>query len=79
MNLTDFRVTSLQDAFDFVSREAAAAGMEVLESELIGLAPQAALNAETAAAILLRDFSPARIIETHLRNVEEPRAGADPP
>ncbi|MDI9569474.1 MAG: glutamate formimidoyltransferase [Pseudomonadota bacterium] len=66
MNLTDFRVTSLRDAFAFVSREAAGAGVEILESELIGLAPRAALNAETAAAILLKDFSPAKIIETHL-------------
>jgi len=66
MNITDFRITSLQEVFAFVSREAAAAGVAVLESELIGLAPQAALKAETAAAILLKDFSPQRIIENHL-------------
>jgi len=66
MNLTDFRVTSFREAFAFVHREAAAAGVEILESELIGLAPQEALNAETAAAVRLREFSPQRIIESHL-------------
>ncbi len=66
MNITDFRRTSLLDVFAFVHREATAAGEEILESELIGLAPQDALNEETAVAIRLREFSPRQIIENHL-------------
>ena len=42
MNLTDFRVTSLQTAFDAVEREAARLGVEVARSEIVGLIPEAA-------------------------------------
>src|SRR3989304_2143 len=42
MNPTDFRVTSLQTAFDAVEREAARLGVEVARSEIVGLIPEAA-------------------------------------
>ncbi len=42
MNLTDFRVTSLQTAFDAVEREAASLEVEVARSEIVGLIPEAA-------------------------------------
>jgi glutamate formiminotransferase len=42
MNLTDFRVTSLEAAFDAVEREAARLGVEVVRSEIVGLIPHAA-------------------------------------
>ena len=43
MNLVDFEVTGIRDAFDAVAKEAAAEGMEVVDSEIVGLAPEAAL------------------------------------
>ncbi len=43
MNLTDYRVTSLHTVMSAVRKEASALGVAVLESELIGLIPQAAL------------------------------------
>lgn len=45
INLTDFTVTSLHDVFDACREEAAARGLRVTGSELVGLAPKAALLA----------------------------------
>ena len=53
MNLTDYQRTSVREAFEAVAREAAKRGVEVLESEIVGLAPAAAPDEETAAAIRL--------------------------
>jgi glutamate formiminotransferase len=71
MNLTDPDRTRMLDAFEAVRREAGRDGVAVLESELIGLAPATALNAEQAAEMRLRDFTPARLLEHRLL------AGAD--
>jgi glutamate formiminotransferase / 5-formyltetrahydrofolate cyclo-ligase len=45
MNLTDYRRTSVEDAFLAVEAEAARRGVTVLESEIVGLIPAAALPA----------------------------------
>ncbi len=42
MNLTDFRETSLRRAFEAVEGEARRHAIEILESEIVGLLPQAA-------------------------------------
>ncbi|MGH9337915.1 MAG: glutamate formimidoyltransferase, partial [Vicinamibacteria bacterium] len=42
MNLMDFRVTSLEAAFDAVVREAGSLGVSVVRSEIAGLVPEAA-------------------------------------
>lgn len=52
MNLTDFEVTPLHAAFDAVRAAAERVGVRVLESELVGLAPRAAV--ERTAAHYLR-------------------------
>ena len=76
MNLTDYTRTSMVDAFEAVRREAARAGVSVLESELIGLAPAAALDATRAAAMALVDFSPRRILEHAIAGqAADPSAG----
>jgi glutamate formiminotransferase len=72
MNLTDFQRTGMREAFDAVRDEAQARGVEVAESELIGLAPAAALDETTARAVRLRDFSPSRILEVRLRELADP-------
>jgi glutamate formiminotransferase len=66
MNLTNFEVTSIRKVFERVRKEADIEGVNILESELIGLVPRAALDEETAAYIRLLGFSAQRIIETHL-------------
>jgi glutamate formiminotransferase len=67
MNLLDFQVTSIRTVYDAVARMAGERGVEVAESELIGLAPAAALDAATARHIRLPAFDPAQqIVEARL-------------
>ncbi len=66
MNLTDPRRTDMETAFDRVRTAAREHGVDVLESELIGLAPAAALNADIAGRIRLKDYSPRLILEQRL-------------
>jgi len=66
MNLTDFRETSVRTAFNAVKEEALKHGVEILESELIGLIPEAALEGVCAADLQLSNFREECIIEKHL-------------
>ena len=66
MNLTNFRETPVRAVFDRVKAEASRCGLQVLESELIGLIPEEALMNVTPQYLMLRDFSEDRIIERHL-------------
>ncbi|HOM07131.1 MAG TPA: glutamate formimidoyltransferase [Syntrophales bacterium] len=67
MNITDHRLAPLRKVFLHVETAARDGGVEVLESELVGLAPAAALDGETARGIRLAGgFSPRRTIEYHL-------------
>lgn len=66
MNLVDFEVTPVEQVFQAVQEAAAALGVEVAESELIGLAPAAALDEALARRIKLRNWSPAMILENRL-------------
>jgi glutamate formiminotransferase len=56
MNLVDFEVTGIRAAFDAVAYEAAARGMDVVESEIVGLAPEAALSPGDAEHVRLTGF-----------------------
>jgi glutamate formiminotransferase len=58
MNLVDFEVTGIREAFDAVVEAATARGMEVLDSEIVGLAPAAALPEGTTEHVRLGGFSP---------------------
>jgi glutamate formiminotransferase len=60
MNMTDYETTSLLTVYEAIERLAGEAGVQPLESELVGLAPAAALPGDVAARIRLRDFDPAR-------------------
>ena len=66
MNLTDFEVTSILPAFEAVELLAREAGVGIRESELIGLAPAAALNEEIAVRIKLKHWSQEMILENRL-------------
>ncbi len=67
MNLLDFQVTSIRRVFDEVARLATARGVAVDHSELVGLAPAAALDAALAKHIVLKTFDPkAQIVEQKL-------------
>jgi glutamate formiminotransferase len=66
MNLVDYTRTAPAAAFEAVQRHARALGVEVVESELIGLIPQAALAGTSARALRLTGFSDDRILEVRL-------------
>jgi len=58
MNLVDHATTGVRTAFDAVVELAAARGLPVRDSEIVGLAPAAALTADDAAHVRLRGFEP---------------------
>ncbi|MBN1664270.1 MAG: glutamate formimidoyltransferase [Deltaproteobacteria bacterium] len=66
MNLTDYRQTSIRRVFDAVKERTEAAGVDILESELIGLAPREAFADATSEYLQLTDFPEQKILETHL-------------
>ncbi len=66
MNLTDFRETSLRAAFQAVERESRRLGVEILDSEIVGLVPKAAWDEDLPEDLQLRDWAPDRILETRL-------------
>ncbi|MEO7271472.1 MAG: glutamate formimidoyltransferase [Vicinamibacterales bacterium] len=69
MNLTNYEQTPLYRVFDLVQREAARFGVAVLESEIIGLVPAAALTAVAEYHLQLARFGPGIILENRLREV----------
>jgi glutamate formiminotransferase len=67
MNLTNFEKTPVFRVFELVKREAARYGVAVLESEIVGLTPSAALTASAAWYLQLEGFSAEQILEHKLR------------
>lgn len=67
MNLTNYEKTPVFRVFELVKREAARYGVTVLESEIVGLIPQAALTASAAWYLQLDGFSDGQILENKLR------------
>ena len=65
MNLTDYRQTDMARAYATVARLAEAKGVEVLESELIGLAPRDALGGAAPEDLRMKPLDPDRYLETH--------------
>jgi len=66
MNLTDFRETSLRAAFHAVEEQAHSLGVEILESELVGLVPQAAWDEDLPRDLKIQNGNPDRVIERRL-------------
>ena len=67
MNLTDYRQTNMDRAFETVARLAETAGVEILESELVGLAPRDALGGAAPGDLRMEPLDPARFLEYHTR------------
>ena len=66
MNLTDYRETSLRQAYTAVSREAQRYEIEVLESEIVGLIPRAAWDEQLSHDLKLQSMEPDLLIESRL-------------
>jgi glutamate formiminotransferase len=67
MNLTNFEKTPIFRVFELVKREADRYGVAVLESEIVGLIPAAALMASAAWFLQLDTFSDEQVLEHQLR------------
>jgi glutamate formiminotransferase / 5-formyltetrahydrofolate cyclo-ligase len=67
MNLTNFEKTPIFRVFEVVKREAARYGVRVLESEIVGLVPSAALVAAAEFYLQLERFGAEQILENKLK------------
>jgi len=74
MNIEDYRVTPPVQVVAAVRREAARLGVELGDSELVGMVPRDALRASSPAALGLRRFTPAQVLEARC-----PALRRDPP
>jgi glutamate formiminotransferase/glutamate formiminotransferase/formiminotetrahydrofolate cyclodeaminase len=70
MNLTDHRVTSMRTVFDAVAAGAAQHGVGILDSEIVGLVPAAALSDADARDLRVRDYDGNQILERRLARSE---------
>jgi glutamate formiminotransferase/formiminotetrahydrofolate cyclodeaminase len=71
MNLTDFETTPIATVFDAVTREAAAAGATVTDSEIVGLVPRRALEDAAVHYLKIANFRPEMILENRLARLLE--------
>ena len=67
MNLTNFEKTPIARVFELVKREAARDGVAILESEIVGLIPAAALTDAAAWYLQVEGFGQDQILENKLR------------
>ena len=67
MNLTNYEKTPIFRVFEIVKREAARYGVSILESEIVGLVPSAALTAAAEFYLQLERFGPEQVLENKLR------------
>ena len=66
MNLTNYEKTPIFRVFDLVKREAERYGVSVLESEIVGLVPAAALRQSAEYYLQLEGFSADQVLENKL-------------
>jgi glutamate formiminotransferase len=71
INLTNYEKTPVLRVFDAVKREAERYGVTVLESEIVGLVPSAALVNVAVSALQLTQFTRDQILETRLADTVE--------
>jgi glutamate formiminotransferase / 5-formyltetrahydrofolate cyclo-ligase len=70
MNLTNYEKTPIFRVFEVVKREAARYGVAILESEIVGLVPSAALSAAAEFYLQLEGFKAEQVLENKLRSLE---------
>ena len=68
MNLTNYEKTPIHRVFEVVRREAARYGVTVLESEIVGLVPSAALVGAAQYYLQLDLFNADQVLENRLRS-----------
>ena len=68
MNLTNYEKTPMFRVFEMVKREAERYGVTILESEIVGLVPSAALVHSAEFYLQLERFGDEQILENKLRD-----------
>lgn len=68
MNLTNYEKTPIFRVFEMVKREAERYGVNILESEIVGLVPSAALRQSVEFYLQLEGFSDAQVLENKLKS-----------
>lgn len=63
MNLVNYEVTGMTEAYDAVQRESDRLGVEIESAEIVGLVPEAALDRRAAYFSKLVNFSESKILE----------------
>lgn len=66
MNLVNYKVTGMGDAYVAIRREADALGVEIESTEIVGLVPRDALDREAEYFSKLENFSEATILENRI-------------
>jgi glutamate formiminotransferase / 5-formyltetrahydrofolate cyclo-ligase len=69
MNLTNYEKTPIFRVFETAKREAARYGVSILESEIVGLVPSAALNAAAEFYLQMEGFKADQVLENKLRQM----------
>jgi glutamate formiminotransferase len=67
MNLTNYQKTPIFRVFEMVKREAERYGVSILESEIVGLVPSAALLSAAEYYLQIEGFSAEQILENKLK------------
>ena len=70
MNVEDWEAAALHEIVERVAIEAAARGIEVAGSELVGLMPAGAAAAAAGAQLRIAGFAASRLVELRLLDVE---------
>ncbi|MHA2366374.1 MAG: glutamate formimidoyltransferase [Candidatus Hodarchaeales archaeon] len=69
MNLVNYEGTPIYRVYELIKAEAARWGVNVVESEIVGLVPQAALNDAVEYYLKLNNFGRGQILEKRLQEV----------
>jgi len=71
MNLVNYEITGMAEAFLAVRREATARAIEILSTEIVGLVPEAALERNASYFPLLENFSEETVLENRIRALDK--------
>lgn len=75
MNLTDFETTPVHVVYERVKELAAARGVEIAGSEIIGLIPKRAIEMAAEHFLRVEEFRPSMVLENRVEEALEGRTG----
>jgi glutamate formiminotransferase len=70
MNLVNYKTTGIAQAYDAVKDEATRMGVEVFSTEIVGLVPKEALDADAEYFKKLENLTADKILENRLQACE---------